>query len=308
MPFPSPSSSDAVYGLPPRDLVEVAPGAVQCSPLVPGSTALGAIELGSLRSAVVMAPPSTIERRHVVALALRALAPGAPLIVLAPKVKGGARLAAELTAFGCEMETMSKSHHRIVRTTRPAAPNGLDEAIEAGQPCYLAGLEMWSQPGLFSYDRIDPASALLLSLLPPLKGRGADLGCGIGVLSRAILMSPNVSHLTLVDIDRRAIAAAARNIRTGGATLLWADVRTTKELPMGLDFVVMNPPFHEGGAEDRALGPVFIAKAAAHLRPGGTLWLTANRHLPYEPVLAALFKAVTQVDQANGYKIHEARK
>ena len=53
---------------------------------------------------------------------------------------------------------------------------------------------------------------------------------------------------------------------------------------------------------------MFIAKAAAHLRPGGTLWLTANRHLPYEPVLSALFKAVTQVDQANGYKVYEARK
>jgi 16S rRNA (guanine1207-N2)-methyltransferase len=301
-------SADAVYGLPPRDLAEAAPRAVQCSPLIPGSVALTSFANGSLSSAVILAPASTVERRHVMALAIRALAEHAPLTVLAPNDKGGTRLAAELTAFGCDVEASHKSHHRIIRTRCPREAQGIEAAIEAGQPFLVPDLQMWSQPGLFSFDRIDPASALLLSHLPALKGRGADLGCGIGVLARAILLSPAVTHLTLVDIDQRAVQAAARNVRADGVTLVWADVRTTRDIPTGLDFVVMNPPFHDGGAEDRALGPAFIAKAAATLRPGGTLWLTANRHLPYEPVLASLFKAVTQVDQANGYKIYEARR
>ena len=54
----------------------------------------------------------------------------------------------------------------------------------------------------------------------------------------------------------------------------------------------MNPPFHDGGTEDQALGQAFIRRAAEALRPGGTLWLVANRHLPYEATLSAAFKTV----------------
>ena len=75
-----------------------------------------------------------------------------------------------------------------------------------------------------------------------------------------------------------------------------------------LDFVVMNPPFHDGGAEDRALGVAFIETAAKALRKGGTCWLTANRHLPYERPLAGAFSKVELRAEAGGYKIYEARK
>jgi 16S rRNA (guanine1207-N2)-methyltransferase len=76
-----------------------------------------------------------------------------------------------------------------------------------------------------------------------------------------------------------------------------------------LDFVVMNPPFHDGGVEDRALGQAFIRAAHRMLRPGGALWLVANRGLPYEAVLAELFGArVTPRGEAGGYKVLEARR
>ena len=61
----------------------------------------------------------------------------------------------------------------------------------------------------------------------------------------------------------------------------------------------MNPPFHDGGTEDRALGQGFIRRAAEVLRPGGTCWLIANRHLPYEGVLTPLFNASTLKAEAD---------
>ena len=70
----------------------------------------------------------------------------------------------------------------------------------------------------------------------------------------------------------------------------------------------MNPPFHDGGAEDQSLGQSFIRKAAETLRPGGTLWLVANRHLPYEGVLKPLFRRVTSAIEGGGYKVYEAMK
>ena len=87
----------------------------------------------------------------------------------------------------------------------------------------------------------------------------------------------------------------------------WTDARTL-EGTGDLDFVVTNPPFHDGGAEDQRLGQAFIQKAAAMLGKGGVLWLVANRHLPYEADLNAAFKRVTKVADAGGYKVYEAVK
>jgi 16S rRNA (guanine1207-N2)-methyltransferase len=38
------------------------------------------------------------------------------------------------------------------------------------------------------------------------------------------------------------------------------------------------------------------------------LWLTANRHLPYEAMLIALFKSVSVKAESQGYKVFEAIK
>jgi len=298
----------AVYGLPPVDLAEVPGDAVQVSPLIPGSARLEDLPDGSLDAATVLAPPGTVERRYVLAHTLRALVPGGRMIALAPKDRGGARLAKELAAFDCPAADEPRRHHRICRLARPPEPAGIGAAIDEGGPRHVDNLALCTQPGIFSWDRLDPGTALLLANLPPLKGRGADLGCGLGILSRAILGSPAVTALTLVEVDRRAVEMAQRNVADPRATIVWADIRAAGTVPGSLDFVVMNPPFHDGGTEDQALGRTFIARAAVALRKGGTLWLVANAHLPYETALGAAFRDVSVTIQAGGYRVYEARK
>lgn len=296
-----------VYGAPPAALASAPAGASQVSPLIPGAEALEALASGSLSAAVLAAPPGTLERRYALAQALRALQPGTPLTALAPKEKGGSRLRKELEAFGCRVEEVGRQHQRICHAVRPDAPVGLDAAIAAGGPQRIAGEGLWTQPGVFSWDRDDPGSQLLIAALPALSGQGADLGCGIGVLALAVLASPKVTRLDLVDLDRRAIEAARRNVEDHRAAFHWADARTGPELG-GLDFVVMNPPFHDTGQEDKALGQAFIRRAHAVLRKGGVLWMVANRHLPYEAVLGEQFARVTPRGEGKGFKIYEARK
>ena len=298
-----------LYGTPRADLVVVPHGAVQTSPLVPGACALEELADEAADSAVVLAPPGVLERGYVLAQALRALEPGGRLVALAPKDRGGARLRKALEAFGCAVNEEARRHHRICTTTRPPEPAGLAEAIAAGGPQVPPALGLWSQPGVFSWDRPDPGSALLMEHLPPLAGRGADLGCGVGVLALKALASQAVEGLMLVDIDRRAVEAARRNVPDSRAAFAWADVRRTEALPdESLDFVVTNPPFHHGGAEDRDLGAAFIAAAAKALKRGGRLWLVANRHLPYEAPLAEAFAAVKLLGEGGGFKVHEARR
>jgi 16S rRNA (guanine1207-N2)-methyltransferase len=263
---------------------------------------------GELASMAMLAPPGTIERRYALALAIRALGRDAPCVALAPKDKGGSRIAKELREFGCEVEEDARSHHRICTFLRPASPAGIEEAIAEGAPRFLEDLGLWTQPGVFSWNRADPGSELLLAQLPALAGRGADLGCGIGFLSREILKSAAVRQLDLFDIDGRAIAAARRNLPDPRAHFHWADLRAPERLAGGLDFVVTNPPFHDGGTEDQSLGKTFLRQAAALLRGGGSLWLVANRHLPYEAALAELFAAVALKAEGSGFKVYEARR
>jgi 16S rRNA (guanine1207-N2)-methyltransferase len=226
------------------------------------------------------------------------------LSALALKTAGGGRIKSELEAFGCTVQESAKAHHRICAVSRPEVLTGIGEALAAGGPQQAGGL--WTQPGVFSWDRIDTGTALLLAALPPLKGAGADLGCGIGVLALDVLANPAVTRLVMIDIDRRAIEAARRNIDDPRAETLWTDVRTASL--EGLDFVVMNPPFHAAGQKDDALGAAFIDKASASLRKGGACWLVANRQLPYEAVLTPRFASVTLKAQTGLYKVYEARR
>jgi 16S rRNA (guanine1207-N2)-methyltransferase len=169
---------------------------------------------------------------------------------------------------------------------------------------------------LFAWDRVDTASALLASQLPvTLSGRGADLGAGYGYLAAELLRRcPRVTAIDLYEAEQRALESARINLanatrdcaRDVAVDYFWHDVTTG--LVRQYDVIVSNPPFHQGRADQPVLGQAFIVAAANALAPDGRLWLVANRHLPYEAMLAAHFGAVHSVVVQDGFKIIEASK
>ena len=296
--------AQGIYGTIPPDLAAVPADAVQFSPLMSGAATIETVTERSLASMMVLAPPGTLERRYVLALSLRALGVGGTLTVLAPRNRGGTRLRDELKSFGVAVAEIARAHFRICEAVRPAQLISVDEAIAAGGPQFVAETGLWSQPGIFCWDRIDAGSHLLAEHLPSLEGCGADLGCGTGYLAARILESQRVMALALVDIDRRAIDAARRNVIDVRASFLRADATTP--LATGLDFVVTNPPFHAGGEENRALGLAVARAAAGALRKGGELFLVANRHLAYATVLREMFASVDVLAQDREFTVYRA--
>ena len=245
--------------------------------------------LGSAAAVVICLPRGRAEARDLIARAA-ALTDG-PVIVDGQKVDGIDAMLRSLRERVALEGPIAKGHGKIGWFASPGSAALADwrafekEISDAGERRFV------TLPGLFSADAPDPGSVLLAEALPTaLAGEGADLGAGWGYLSARLLENaPGITALHLVEADARALACARRNVTDARAWFHWADA--TQPLPgQKLDFVITNPPFHTGRAGRPELGVAFIAAAAAMLRPGGRLWLVANRHLPYETALGTRFR------------------
>lgn len=269
---------------------------------------------GRFERVLVLAPRQRDESRALLARALAQLAPGGVVVACAANKEGARSMQDDLARLAGPVHALTKNHCRVCWTA-PMAAGQVDAALQAewralDAPRRIAGGRFLSRPGLFAWDRIDAASALLADSLPPdLAGRGADLGAGFGYLASEVLARcPGVTGLDLYEAEARALALARENLAGARVPLgfHWHDV--TRGLAERFDFIVSNPPFHQGRADEPGLGQAFIAAAAGALRAGGRLWLVANRHLPYEAALARGFTGVRTVREDAGFKVIEATK
>lgn len=196
---------------------------------------------------------------------------------------------------------ISKAHGKIFWTT-----GGTDFSDWAAGPALHPG-GFWTAPGVFSADGVDPASEMLAQTLPKvMTGSVADLGAGWGYLSAHIL-TRDVKAVHLVEAHDMALQCARHNVTDPRAQFHWADAGTWKP-PELVDAVVMNPPFHMGRTADPSLGRAFIAAAARILKPHGSLWMVANRHLPYEEALTNAFVKVVDLDGDARFKLVRAER
>jgi len=264
---------------------------------------------------VLLLPPrQRDEARALFAAALVRATPGGCVLAAMPNDAGARSGQADFEALLGPASVLSKHKCRVFWAAAGGADPALAEAWRAlDAPRPILGGRWTSRPGVFAWDRVDPASALLAAHLPAaLAGHGADLGAGWGYLSTELLARcPGVAALDVVEAELRALDCAKANLaaHAGRVALdfLWHDV--TAGLPKRYDFIVTNPPFHALRGEPRPeIGRAFIAAAAGALRPGGALWLVANRKLPYEEVLAAGFGQVREVAQQGGFKVVHAVK
>ena len=128
-------------------------------------------------------------------------------------------------------------------------------------------------------------------------GRTEDQRTGAGVEDTTAAPSS--------DVGTPSRDTAADTGTSATLEFLWHDV--TAGLARRYDFIVTNPPFHAHDRADRPeLGQRFIEVAAQALRPGGRLFLVANRHLPYEHALSAHFAQIRVLAQQGGFKAIEA--
>jgi len=254
------------------------------------------------------------QRENVVAAArlLLGVRPGAIVVATLENDLGARAFEEEFLRLSGGGTSETLAHSRVIWSTGTEVDRArCAAAIAAGAPAVVPGTRLTAAPGMFSAREIDPGSALLAESLPVLVGRGADLGAGWGFLAEVILERfPAVMELHLVEGERTALELAKANLSPRPGVVVsfhWLDV-LTEPLPSGLDWVVMNPPFHRGDRTAVEVGEGFIRRGYGALRPGGILCLVANQHLPYRRILLEMFTDIDEVRSAGGYSVWHCQR
>jgi 16S rRNA G1207 methylase RsmC len=177
----------------------------------------------------------------------------------------------------------------------------------------LAGrtLELTTAGGVFSPERLDAGTAVLLSRTPAPASAGAllDLGCGWGPIAIAMALRSPHADVWAVDVNERALALTAANARIAGIGVKSA---SPQDIPPGLRFATIwsNPPIRIGKPALHALLEQWLPRLA----PGGSAWLVVAKQLGADSLqswIAKRFAAdgltVRRAATDRGYRVLEVR-
>lgn len=165
-------------------------------------------------------------------------------------------------------------------------------------------LRLATDRGVFSADRVDPGTRILLETVPapPPGGDLLDLGCGYGPITlTAAHRTPSLVAWGL-DVNERALELARSNAATAGLD----NVRfmLAHQIPPEQTFAAIwsNPPIRIGKAAMHDLLTTWLAR----LRPDGLAHLVVHRHLGADSLhrwLDTQGFPTERVASRNGYRV-----
>ncbi|WP_093171878.1 class I SAM-dependent methyltransferase [Sinosporangium album] len=138
-------------------------------------------------------------------------------------------------------------------------------------------LKLETDRGVFSPDRIDPGTRVLLEGVPapPSGGDLLDLGCGYGPIALTMASRAPSATVWAVDVNRRSLELCARN----AASARLDKVRSVHvdEVPPEVRFAAIwsNPAIRIGKPALHAM----LTRWLTRLTPGGAAYLVVQRHL-----------------------------
>ncbi len=160
-------------------------------------------------------------------------------------------------------------------------------------------------PGVFSPDRLDIGTAVLLDTVPPppLAGALLDLGCGWGPLALTMgLLSPGAA-VYAVDVNERALDLTRRNAVALGLTSVHACL--PDQVPPDLRFATIwsNPPIRVGKAALHEQLRGWLAR----LERQGTAYLVVQKHLGADSlhrwITSELGMPCARIASARGFRV-----
>jgi 16S rRNA (guanine1207-N2)-methyltransferase len=171
-------------------------------------------------------------------------------------------------------------------------------------------LSLVTDRGVFSGERVDPGTKLLLSEVSvpsTLSGDVLDLGCGYGPIAVTLALRARGATVWALDVNERALALTASNALAAGVADRVRPV-VAADVPAGVRFsaIYSNPPIRIGKDALHSLLVTWLARLA----DGGFAVLVVQKHLGSDSLAAWLGRegyAVQRLGSRMGYRLLEVR-
>ncbi|MEK9712275.1 MAG: methyltransferase [Thalassolituus sp.] len=197
---------------------------------------------------------------------------------------------------------------RKARVLKVQGLNGFIDQQPKPKGFRLNGMSFSADAGVFCADKADPGAQVMIEHLPAdLEGTICDLGCGNGILSAHLAKTNPQARIIATDDSELATIAATYNLEANGlnGSVRHGNILSAVDEP--LDWIVCNPPFHDGHKQLTNIALSMFNEARNRLNSNGTLQVVANRHLPYQKPLQRLFRSVKVVSKHPKFNVFECR-
>ena len=173
-------------------------------------------------------------------------------------------------------------------------------------------VELQTANGVFSPERIDTGTRVLLSSVPapPPGGNLLDLGCGWGPI--ALTLAAESPHATVwaVDVNERSLDLVRRNALSMGLSNV--NAMLPSDVPADISFMTIwsNPPIRVGKDELHNMLKLWMPR----LSQGADAWLVVARNLGSDSLQRwmdgefASDLTVTRAALNKGYRVLRARR
>ena len=194
------------------------------------------------------------------------------------------------------------------------SPNPESELRRRTITATLAGreLSLTTASGVFSPERVDPGTAVLLAGAPqpPTTGDLLDVGCGWGPITLSLALSSPDATVWAVDVNERVLDLVRENARSVG--LENVNAVTPDGVPDDLRFATIwsNPSIRVGKAELHSL----LERWLPRLDVGSDAWLVVQKNLGADSLQRWMNETmtgvvdVTRASTSKGYRILRAER
>lgn len=135
-------------------------------------------------------------------------------------------------------------------------------------------LNFTTDTGVFSKNKVDYGTDILIRTLPSLHGKVLDLGCGYGPIGISLAKLNPDAQITMVDINQRAVELSNQNIQQNNIQNAAVFQSDGFEKVEGLyNAIVSNPPIRAG---KKVIYPLF-ERSIDFLEEGGALYLVIQK-------------------------------
>lgn len=166
---------------------------------------------------------------------------------------------------------------------------------------------LYTDKGVFSKDKLDFGTELLIKTLPlnEMKGNVLDVGCGYGPIGLVIKRETDCS-VDMIDVNLRALHLAKMNANKNDLDVNIYESDAYAKVTGSYDYIVTNPPIRAG----KKIVYEILIKSRDLLKQNGELWFVMRKD---QGVKSAVFELEKYYDlvikgKKKGFYIICARK